>query len=93
MSTQAPVELFGTPYSNYVRAVRVAIAEKGLPYEYHPVRPHSPEALAVHPLGLVPGLKHGEVVLGESQAIIAYLDGLWPEPPMGPSGQIGRAHV
>lgn len=90
MSVQAPVELFGTPYSNYVRAVRVAIAEKGLPYEYHPVRPHSPEALAVHPLGLVPGLKHGEVVLGESQAIIAYLDGLWPETPMGPSGPIAE---
>jgi glutathione S-transferase len=39
----------------------------------------------------VPGLKHGEVVLGESQAIIAYLDGLWPQSPMGPSGSIAEA--
>jgi hypothetical protein len=53
MPVQTPVEIFGTPHSNFVRAVRVAIAEKGLPYKYHPVRPHSPEARAVHPLGLV----------------------------------------
>ena len=54
MSVLTPVEIFGTPHSYFVRAVRVTIAEKGIPYEYHPVRPHSPEALAVHPLGLVP---------------------------------------
>jgi glutathione S-transferase len=71
--------------------VRIAIVEKGLPYRYHPVLPHSPEARAVHPLGLVPGLRHGEVVLGESQAIITYLDGLWDERPMGPSGPIAEA--
>ena len=88
---QTPVEIFGTPHSNFVRAVRVAIAEKGLPYDYHPARPHSSEAEAVHPLGLVPGLRHGEVVLGESQAVITYLDGLWPERPMGPSGPPAEA--
>jgi glutathione S-transferase len=91
MPVQTPVEIFGTPHSNFVRAVRVAITEKGLPYEYHPVRPHSPEARAVHPLGLAPGLRHGEVVLGESQAIITYLDGLWADAPMGPSGSVAEA--
>jgi hypothetical protein len=30
----------------------------------------------------VPGLRHGEVVLGECQAIIAYLDGLSADLPM-----------
>jgi glutathione S-transferase len=88
---QSPFEIFGTPFSNFVRAVRMAIAEKGLAYEYHPVPPHSPEAIAVHPLGLVPGLRHGEVVLGESQAVIAYLDSLWPDTPMGPSGPPAEA--
>lgn len=91
MPVQTPVEIFGTPHSNFVRAVRVAIAEKGLPYKYHPVRPHSPEARAVHPLGLVPGLRHGEVVLGESLAIVAYIDGLWADTPMGPSGSVAEA--
>jgi glutathione S-transferase len=91
LSILTSVEIFGTPYSNFVRAVRMAIAEKGIRYEYHPVRPNSPEALAIHPLGLVPGLRHGELVLGESQAIILYLDGLWPQSPMGPSGSIVEA--
>jgi glutathione S-transferase len=91
MPAQAPLEIFGTPFSNFVRAVRTAIAEKGLAYDYLPVRPHSSEAEAVHPLGLVPGLRHGEVVLGESQAVITYLDGLWPERPMGPSGPPAEA--
>jgi glutathione S-transferase len=91
LSVQAPIEILGTPYSNFVRAVRMAIAEKGIPYDYAPVAPNSPEARAVHPLGLVPGLRHGEVVLGESQAIIAYLDSLWTERPMGPSGPAAEA--
>jgi glutathione S-transferase len=91
MPAQSPIEIFGTPHSNFVRAVRITIAEKGLPYDYHPVRPHSPEARAVHPLGLVPGLRHGDLVLGESSAIVGYLDGLSAEAPMGPSGPIAQA--
>jgi len=91
MPTPAPIEIFGTPFSNFVRAVRIAIAEKGLPYDFHPVRPHSPEAFALHPLGLVPGLRHGEVAIGESQAVIGYLDALWPDTPMGPSGAPAEA--
>ena len=91
MPVQTPVEIFGSPHSNFVRAVRIALAEKGFSYDYHPVQPHSREARAVHPLGLVPGLRHGEVLLGESQAIIAYLDGLWADTPMGPSGPVAEA--
>jgi glutathione S-transferase len=88
---RTPVEIFGTPHSNFVRAVRMVLAEKALAYDYLPVRPHSREAHAVHPLGLVPGLRHGDVVLGESQAIVAYLDGLSLDSPMGPSGPNAEA--
>ena len=91
MPIQSRFEIFGTPFSNFVRAVRMAIAEKGLAYDYHPVKPQSPEAIAAHPLGLGPGLRHGEVLLGESQAIIAYLDSLWPDTAMGPSGPPAEA--
>jgi glutathione S-transferase len=91
MSAQTPVEIFGAPHSNFVRAVRIAIAEKGLAYNYHPAPPHSPEARVAHPLGLVPGLRHGEVVLGESQAIIVYLDGLYGDTPIGASGPVAEA--
>jgi glutathione S-transferase len=85
-SPQPPIEIFGTPYSNYVRAVRMVLAEKDLGYIHLPVAPRAREAALVHPLGLVPALRHGEVVVAESIAIVGYLDALEPETPMGPSG-------
>jgi glutathione S-transferase len=88
---QTLIEIFGTPHSNFVRAVRMVLAEKALAYDYLPDRPHSPEAHAVQPLGLVPGLRRGDVVLGDSQAIVAYLDGLSLDLPMGPSGPNAEA--
>lgn len=91
MSLTTPIEIFGSPQSNFVRAVRMVASEKGLAYVHHPVRPHSADALAVHPLGLVPGLRHGEIRLGESQAIVAYLDRLKSDPPMGPAGSPAEA--
>jgi glutathione S-transferase len=91
MSQTTPIEIFGIPQSNFVRAVRMVASEKGLAYVHHPVRPHTADALAVHPLGLVPGLRHGEIRLGESQAIVAYLDRLKTDPPMGPAGSPAEA--
>jgi glutathione S-transferase len=83
--SQHKIEIFGVPQSNFTRAVRMVCAEKSVEYAYLPVRPHSPEARAVHPLGKIPGLRHGTLSLGESRAIVAYLDQLYPETPMVPS--------
>jgi glutathione S-transferase len=91
MSQTTPIEIFGIAQSNFVRAVRMVAFEKDLAYVHHPVRPHTADALAVHPLGLVPGLRHGEIRLGESQAIVAYLDRLKTDPPMGPAGSPAEA--
>jgi glutathione S-transferase len=91
MSQTTPIEIFGIPQSNFVRAVRMVASEKGLAYVHHPVRPRTADALALHPLGLVPGLRHGDVRLGESQAIVAYLDQLKTDPPMGPAGSPAEA--
>jgi glutathione S-transferase len=79
-----PVEIFGIPQSNYVRAVRMVCEEKAIDYELRPVRPQSPEALALHPLGKVPGMRHGTVELAESRAIAAYLERLSPKNPLMP---------
>jgi hypothetical protein len=49
MSQTTPIEIFGIPQSNFVRAVRMVASEKGLAYAHHPVRPHTADALAVHP--------------------------------------------
>jgi glutathione S-transferase len=83
--SQNRIEIYGIPQSNFTRAVRMVCGEKGIDYDHLPVRPHSDEANALHPLGKVPGLRHGEVRLGESRAIVAYLDRLYPETPMMPA--------
>jgi glutathione S-transferase len=90
---QHKIELFGIPQSNFVRAVRIICEEKSIRYDYFPVNPHSIEADQIHPLGKIPGLRHGDVKLGESVAIVAYLDSLYPEKPMATAASSSQAGV
>jgi maleylacetoacetate isomerase len=89
---------------NYFRSsasfrVRIALELKGLPYDYLPVHlvkgeHKSDRFAAVSPSGLVPALEtdSGEV-LGQSMAIIEYLDETHPNPPLLPKDPLGRARV
>ena len=89
---------------NYFRSsasfrVRIALELKGLPYEYLPVHlvkgEHKTEQYAaVSASGLVPTLETDEgQLLGQSMAIIEYLDETHPDPPLLPRDPLGRAHV
>jgi maleylacetoacetate isomerase/maleylpyruvate isomerase len=92
---------------NYFRSsasyrVRIALALKGLPYDYVAVHLVKNEQLseafrALAPAQLVPALAlvdgHGEQVLTQSLAIIEYLDETHPEPPLLPKDPLGRARV
>jgi len=78
------VEIIGFAPSTYVRVVRMACEEKGVPYELRPVPPHSPEAAAIHPFGKIPVFRDGEVRLCESKAIATYLDRKYPGPRLIP---------
>jgi maleylacetoacetate isomerase len=49
--------------------------------------------LAVNAQGLVPTLVHDGHAIGQSLAIIEYLDEAWPEPPLLPKGAFERARV
>jgi glutathione S-transferase len=80
--TLAEIEIFGVPQSNFTRAVRIVCEEKLITYKHHAVAPHSLEVAAIHPLGKIPILRHGEVTLAESWPIVSYLDRLFPENPM-----------
>jgi maleylacetoacetate isomerase len=76
--------------------VRIALAMKQVDYERHDVnllkREHvSPENLAVNPQGLVPTIEIDGHVLGQSLAIIDYLDARFPEPRLIPSDALARA--
>jgi maleylacetoacetate isomerase/maleylpyruvate isomerase len=89
---------------NYFRSsasfrVRIALELKGLSYEYIPVHlvrgDHKQGAYAaVSPTGLVPTLEtDGGERLGQSMAIIEYLDETHPQPPLLPADALGRARV
>ena len=81
----ADVQIIGLPKSNFVWAVRIALAEKGVAHDSVPTPPHSPEVAAVHPFGKVPVLRHGDITFGESRAIVDYIDGVFPGPPLVPA--------
>jgi maleylpyruvate isomerase len=96
---------------NYFRSsasfrVRIALALKGLSYDYIAVHlpkgeHKSPEYAAVSPDGLVPLLDMGagsstgagQAKLSQSMAIIEYLEELHPTPALLPADALGRARV
>jgi glutathione S-transferase len=82
--SMAELEIIGAPPSTYTRTVRMACEEKGIPYTFTPAAPHSPEVTAIHPFGKVPVMRHGDLTLCESQAIVAYIDRSFGGPKLIP---------
>ena len=89
---------------NYFRSsaswrVRIALALKGLHYDYLPIHlvkkeQSTPEYLRKSGTGLVPLLVTDDgLPLHQSLAIIEYLDETVPEPPLLPRDALGRARV
>jgi glutathione S-transferase len=76
------LQIIGLPQSNYVWVTRIACHEKGVSYTLVPVMPHTPEIEAVHPLGKIPALRHGDLTLAESRAICFYIDHAFNGPPL-----------
>jgi len=88
---------------NYFRSsasyrVRIALALKGLAYDYVPVHLPKNEQLAdgyveLSRSGLVPLLEDGDVRLSQSLAIVEYLDETHPEPRLLPGTALDRARI
>jgi glutathione S-transferase len=78
-------EIIGSARSTYTRAVCMVCEEKGIEYLLTERPLGAPEVFAIHPLGKMPVLRHGEVELFESNAIATYLDGSFPGPHVFPS--------
>ncbi|WP_310497298.1 maleylacetoacetate isomerase [Sandarakinorhabdus sp.] len=90
--------LYGYWRSSAAWRVRLALAAKGLAYDSVPIDlrhdvQSGADYLARNPQGLVPALDIGSAVLGQSLAIIEFLDETHPEPPLLPGDAIGRARV
>jgi len=77
-------EIIGSAKSTYTWAVRIVCEEKGIDYALIETPLHAPEIMAIHPLGKMPVLRHGEVELFESKAIATWLDRSFPGPRLFP---------
>ena len=92
------MELYNYYRSSASYRVRIALALKGLDYEYKPVHLAKNEQFtesyaAVSAARLVPLLRDGEHTLTQSLAIIEYLEETHAEPPLLPADAAGRARV
>jgi maleylacetoacetate isomerase/maleylpyruvate isomerase len=92
------MELFSYFRSSASYRVRIALALKGLDYDYRSVHLVKNEQFnesyaAVSASRLVPLLRDGDAVVTQSLAIIEYLEETHPEPPLLPRDAIGRARV
>jgi glutathione S-transferase len=79
--------IYGVPGSPFVRAVQMGLEEKGAPYRLQVLglgESKSREYLERHPFGRVPAFDHGDFRLYETQAILRYLDAVFPEPALQP---------
>ncbi|HRQ62082.1 MAG TPA: maleylacetoacetate isomerase [Alphaproteobacteria bacterium] len=76
--------------------VRIALALKGLEYESIPIsliknEHHEPAYLKVNPMGGVPALEHEGTVIGQSLAIIEYLESVKASPSLFPGSAADQA--
>jgi glutathione S-transferase len=89
------LKLCGFHISNYFNKVRIAMLEKGVPFELDATcRPSQKEEfLARTPMGKVPFLEVDGAQLCESQVICEYLEEAYPEKPLYPRDPLQRAQV
>jgi maleylacetoacetate isomerase len=92
------MELYNYFRSSASYRVRIALALKGLSYDYKAVHLANNEQFAesyaaVSAARLVPLLRDGEHWITQSMAIIEYLDETHPQPPLLPADAPGRARV
>jgi len=90
--------LHGFSSSNYHNIVKLALLEKGLPFEeavvYSGAGEHyRADYLKLSPLGKVPCLQTEEGCISESRCIVDYLERAYPATPLYPSSAFGIAKL
>ncbi|TFY85261.1 glutathione S-transferase family protein [Pseudomonas nabeulensis] len=88
------LKLYGFSVSNYYNMVKLALLEKGLPFEEVPFYAgQTPEALAVSPRGKVPVLGVKQGFINETSVILEYLEQTQEGPSLLPADPFQRAQV
>jgi glutathione S-transferase len=87
--------VYGAALSPFVRKLRVVLREKNLPYEHVHIDPaKKPDYfLQLSPLGRIPVLKDGDLVLADSGVICTYLDTKHPQTALRPTDPAALAQV
>jgi glutathione S-transferase len=92
------LRLYDHPFSPYAQKVKIALREKGQPFEA-PLPQGigaggaAGEFVAANPRAEVPALIDGEVRLFDSTIILEYIEDKWPTPPLLPASPAERARV
>ena len=94
------MKLYGYFRSSAAYRVRIALNLKGVEYETVPVhllkdggQQFSDSYKALNPTALVPTLVDGDLAIGQSMAILEYLEETHPDPALLPTDPTGRARV
>ena len=87
------LKLYGFPLSNYYNKVKLALLEKGVPFEEVLVSFGSEGKQDKSPLGKVPYIETEQGFLCESQAIVDYIEARWPTPALIPADPWQAAKV
>ena len=87
--------LHGFAISNYYNKVKLALLEKGIPFEekHAGVKDKDEALLRQSPLGKIPFLTTEQGCLCESQPILEYLEQAWPGTPLLPQDPFAAAKV
>lgn len=81
-------QIHGWAFSPFVRAVRMALIEKGVDYDLHAMTPGDVTAdfrARLSPFGRIPVLQHEDRRLIETPAILAYIDAAFEGPSLRPA--------
>lgn len=77
------MKLHGFPISNYYNIVKLALLEKGIPFEEVLTRPNREEEfLKISPAGKIPVLEAEEGFLSETRAILQFLEVKYSQPSL-----------
>jgi glutathione S-transferase len=89
------ITLHGSAISNYHNKVKLALLEKGIPFEEKKVglQDKGEDVLRASPLGKIPFLVTEQGTLCESQVILEWIEATHPEPPLLPKDPFAAAKV
>src|SRR5215470_19130270 len=90
------IVVYEHPLSPYAQKVKIALAEKGIPFECRLpdfVGGDDPAFASANPRLEVPALVDGDTRVFDSTVILEYIEDRWPTPPLLPSTPAERARV